>query len=295
MTPSSEAVQRLILPPGAAARLRAAELTGRLGEWFPDLARCRGVEQPKEHHWDVLDHSIETVDGVEVVLGQRDELRLRPELRAPAAIDLHAHFAGTVAGRPRLLWLKLAALLHDVGKPATRARQPDGRIRFFGHAELGAELAERMLARLGFEPAGIDRVALLVHDHLRPGQIGWPTPTARAIRRFFRELGDAAVDLLVLNLADHRAMRGPALTRLEWVSHRQALEDLLEGHAAGEPPIERLLTGDDLMAALDLPPGPAVGRILQAVEAARERGHIRTRAEALAFARALLDGGETSP
>lgn len=193
--------------------------------------------------------------------------------------------------------LKLTALLHDVGKPATKSVQPNGRVRFFGHSELGAEMVEAVMRRLRFSEQQTHMVATMVTHHLRPGQ--WSNggvPTNRALYRYFRDLGDVAIDTVFLNLADHLAARGPAMDPEDWQGHvavaGYALKRYFQHSAKGKEP--RLVTGDDLMREFGLAPGPLIGELLAAIDEAWKTGEIATREEALALAEAAI-GHPASP
>ena len=289
---------RILATPRAAASLAKLDALGLLERLLPEVAACRGVSQPKEHYWDVFQHSIETVAALDFMLadGEPPDRRrgaMWRELWGQLAWlpDLRAHFQEeTVEGRTRTALLKLAGLLHDIAKPETKAPDKTGRIRFFGHAELGAEKAAAVLRRLRFSGAETRLVSLIIEDHLRPGQLsGGGPPTPRALFRFFRDTGDAAVDILFLTLADHLAARGPRLRPATWRRHVAYISYVLARHYLDRPPAvpPRLVTGDDLMAELGIGPGPLVGRLLAAVEEARATGEIASRDEALALARSL--------
>ena len=205
-----------------------------------------------------------------------------------------AYFNETVTdGHTRRTALKLAALFHDIAKPQTRSIESDGRTRFFGHAEQGAEVAARRLRHLRLSARGIRLTAQMVRHHLRPAGMmreGGQWPTNRAIYRYFRELGAAAVDTLYLCLADYLAARGPELAHPQWLAHARMVGHILDTGAREPvaPRTPRLLTGHDIMQRLQLPPGPAVGRLLEAVDEARAAGEIETQEQALTLAAQLL-------
>jgi very-short-patch-repair endonuclease len=187
--------------------------------------------------------------------------------------------------------LKLAGLLHDVAKPETKALDPTGRTRFLGHPELGAGKATRICERLRFGNKETRFVSLLVEEHLRPTQLANSgPPSARALYRFFRDLGDAAPALLTLTLADGAAAAGPRLTRERWQRHVAFMAYVLEHgqsrlDAASKQP--RLITGNDLIEALGMAPGPELGRVLAAVQEAIGAGEVGTREEAIEYARGM--------
>jgi len=166
-----------------------------------------------------------------------------------------------------------------------------GRIRFFGHQDLGADMAVAALRRLRFPARAVETVRMLVADHLRPVQLGQQgAPSRRALYRLFRDAGEALVELLVLSLADHLATVGPRASIDNWRPHVSLVNYMLmqryREDVLAAPP--KLVTGHDLMAELDLAPGPMVGRLLEAIREAQAAGEVSDRAGALALARREL-------
>lgn len=298
-----EELVRMLSTGRASWSLRTLDDLTLLERILPEVTVTRGVEQPKEHHWDVFDHSLETVEALDFLLCDHPPEETRwatfwRELWGPLGWlpGGREHFREEVSeGHPRLALVKLGALLHDIAKPETKTVDSRGRVRFLGHAAAGARVARVIMGRLRFSAREAHLVTLLVEEHLRPGQLsgqGDP-PSRRALFRFFRDTGDAALDVLLLSLADHLAARGPRMRVVNWRNHvayvnhviaRRHLEESLV-----EPP--RLVTGHDVMGALGVEPGPEVGRLLRAVEEAQGAGEIRTREEALALVRRLAEAG----
>ncbi len=285
----------------SAEGVRLMDALGLLTIVLPDLEMLRGVEQPQEHYYDVLEHSLHTLAMLDLVL-QRT-----PPKESAEALLWHTVWGRLAAvpgfrerlntqlgeGRARFVSLKLAGLLHDVSKPETKTVDPrDGRTHFYGHPEQGAARAAALSRGLRFSGREVQYISLLVDEHLRPGMLAAPgeVPTRRALFRFFRDLGDASGDLMLLNLADHAAARGPRLTLDEWTGHVDyagwVLRMLYEDDQVARLP--RLITGDDLMRELALPPGPVVGTLLEAVREAQAAGDVNDRDSALAYARRTL-------
>ena len=282
---------KLLAEPGASDSVRLLDDLGLLCEVIPELADCRGVVQPKEHYWDVLDHLKETPGYIEKVAGART---VRDEPAAVPRFDgMDEHFAQRLSdGHSRLTFLKLAGLLHDVSKPETRTVESSGRIRFLGHHARGAEVAEDILKRLRIGGRGVETVRLMVHHHLRPGQMAnqGELPTGKAIFRYFRDVGDAAIDTLYLNMADHLAARGPLMGEQEWAERCRTIQHILHEGLEQRAPnaLPKLLDGHDIMDCFSLSPGPKVGRLMDLVEEARANGEVNSRDEALRLVRADL-------
>jgi putative nucleotidyltransferase with HDIG domain len=293
--------------PRGAVALRLLDDLGLLERLFPEVTTARGVTQPKEHHYDVFDHLIETVAALDFMLSTepppgQHEAQLQRSLwstlaawDAAAAAELRTYLDEQVSeGRSRRVLLKFAGLLHDVAKPETRAPDETGRIRFFGHAELGAETSRRVLRQLRFSRREIDLIATMVEEHLRPTQLGQPgeLPSRRALFRFYRDTGDAAESVLLLSLADALAARGPGMTIDAWRGYVAYIGHILSRRHA-DPTIVRpirLLTGDELIDELRVEPGREIGRLLASLEEAQASGEVTTREQALAFVRRLHGG-----
>ena len=253
---------------------------------LPELAGLRGVEQSAYHHLDVHDHTL-------AVLAELIELERDPALAfAEHAEQVAALLAEPLAdGLTRGEALRFAALLHDAAKPSTRAVTPDGRITFIGHDLEGAALARRALGRLRASERLRAYVAALARHHLVVGFLVHERPLPRrTVYRYLRDCEPVAADVAIFSVADRMATRGrkadKAIARhLELA--RELLGAALAELAGGCP--AALVRGDDLAAALDLTPGPEIGRLLAELEEARFAGEIATREEAIAHARALLE------
>jgi poly(A) polymerase len=293
-------LMRILDTSRAAPGLRLADEIGLLEVLLPEVTATKGEEQPKEHHWDVFDHSLETVAALDALLGSEKPAdgrwaRLWRELweRMEEFPAVREHFQEEVSpGHTRVALLKLAALLHDIAKPETRTIEDNGRMRFFGHARVGALRAAAVARRLRFGGAEVRQVEAMVREHLRPLQIAQDgPPSRRALYRYFRDTGEAGIDVLFLSLADHLATVGPRLDWDDWRAHLGVVSFILAQRFQEEvltaPP--RLVTGHDLIDALGLAPGPLVGRLLAAVQEAQAAGEVTTREQALALARQELE------
>jgi tRNA nucleotidyltransferase/poly(A) polymerase len=315
-------VARLLSMPAASTSLELLDGLGLLTILFPELRPMRALSQPPPHHLDAFDHALSTVRGLEQLLGALPVrnpaadgmgLGVAPRPGFPTAIPNLAPllpFAAWVqdhlgvdmgGGRPRLVALKMAALLHDTGKPGTRSLDHDGRIRFFGHEQASAEIASTTMRRLRFTNSEVRLVRTVVRHHMRPILLAKQGGvTARAVYRFFRDTGDAGIDTLLHAPADHLATYPPGKldspSKLdmpgelggEWIKLVDLVARMLGDYWEGreervEPP--RLLDGRDIMRELDLRPGPQIGQLLETVREAQVSGEVRTREEALGLLR----------
>jgi poly(A) polymerase len=296
-----EDLARILADPSAGKYIRYMDDTGLLTEIIPELEPSRGTTQPQEHHWDVLNHSLETINAADFLLRQgcweyapAGVLDL-----VPWSEKLSLHFSsGVGSGTSHASLLKLAALLHDIAKPRTKIIA-NNRVRFFGHTEQGAETAVAVLERLRFSNKEIKMVETMVRYHLRPTQMSHEgMPTQRAIYRYFRDTGTAGVDILFLSLADHLAARGPDLDMEEWMWHAGQVNCILVDciRREGETSPPKLIDGHDLISLFGLKPGPEIREILEAVKEAQAAGEMTSREQALSYVKnRLLYREQNSP
>ncbi len=291
---------RMLAVPGSSRFLIEMDRLGLLTALIPELGRARGVEQPVVHYWDVFQHSLQTAAAADFLLGEDGYSYAGPEALAmvPWSPQLREHFGREVGyGTTRRILLKIGALLHDIAKPETKFVDEAGHTRFFGHTFKGATTASAILSRLRFSSREIKVVELLIAEHMRPNQMAHEQlPTRHALYRFFRDAGESSADVLFLSLADHLAARGPGLDLDEWRRHTDLVRYILDQQfaEAARPAAAPLINGHDIMAAFGLPPGPELGRILEAVREARAAGEIADRDEALNYAKTLIDGKSAS-
>jgi len=205
---------------------------------------------------------------------------------APTLLD---HLIQTASHCPPDPLLRLAALVHDVGKLVTRAVQPDGRVTFYGHEKAGAEAARRLGARLRLSNSEVERLEWLVgmHMSLTPGR------SKKALRRWLAQRGEGWVrDLVALCRADARASGWEgALPHIERIE-REIQEIAAKGEALTRADLA--VDGRDVMRELGIGPGPRVGRILARLyERVLEDPELNTRAALLDLLRRMAQDQET--
>lgn len=277
----------LMLTPRAHAALMGMRASGLLFAVLPELRHGEGVAQPAAfHHLDVLDHNLEA-------LRQAEWLVADPALGFPAP---ELALLDWLADAENRLALKWAALLHDVGKPATRTEREDGRVTFYQHEREGQNLTRSLAARLRWSKRLTERVGLLVASHMRPFQLlnVWRSGelTLKACIRLAKRMGDDLPGLFLVSQAD--AMAGLGTERppeLEselaglWRRVERVRRERMAPVASGPP----LVNGRDLIRELSLSPGPQFKKILAALELAHMAGEITNREEALEAARKMAE------
>jgi poly(A) polymerase len=282
---------KLLAPGRAAQTLALMAEDGLLWELLPELQATQGVTQGGYHHRDVWGHTLEVVANLERLLSAKE-----PPLPANAEA-----VASYLAAPERPVLLLLAALLHDVAKPACALDDGAGRTRFLGHEVEGGRVAAQVAGRLALRGDLREGLRGLVLGHMRPvllansGLAAADRPaqviSIGALRRLFRDAGPDGVGLVLLALADVQGCRGPATQP----GYHQAVAGVLDAMLARyrawqtETAEQPLLTGADLIAAGHAP-SPAFGRALRAVDDARADGLVANAAEALAWAQRHLAG-----
>lgn len=228
-------LSRLLLTPAPRAGLGLLVATGIADRVLPELPALRLQVDEHAHHKDVYEHSL-------TVLDQAIELEAEREL--PGAPDLV---------------LRLAAILHDIGKPATKRVEPGGVVTFHHHDIEGAKLARRRLRELRFDKDTINRVARLIELHLRFFGYSEGAWSDSAVRRYVRDAGDQLERLHILTRADVTTRNRRKAERLAFAYDdlEQRIAELGEKEelAAIRPDLD----GEQIMAILGLEPGPEVG------------------------------------
>lgn len=234
--------------------------------------------QNQRHIHNVFHHTLDAYQKLEDLLNHPESL-IPPEL-----IDAAFHRVD----RPLL---KLAILLHDIGKPCTRVVDAKGMIHFYGHEKAGSGLFGQIARRLKLANKEADYVNRIIENHLRPLHLFTASrrqPLSRRSRvRFFMRCQDLCPALLIHAVADARAKTIPDASRPFAEFAAGLLNDFFLQFMpeAAKPP---LITGRDLIRELGLAPSPLFKKILLAIEEARLTQSNMTRGEALSMAGNLL-------
>ncbi|MCL5093997.1 MAG: CCA tRNA nucleotidyltransferase [Patescibacteria group bacterium] len=240
-----EELDKILKLKGRETAVRELEAAGILKMILPELLELKGVRQPEKYHkeGDVYEHTLESI----------------------------ANLPEKVSGE--LAW---AILLHDIGKADTF--KVKDRIRFDGHAEVGAEIADKIMRRLKFSNTERQHIIWLIHHHMILGNI----PKAKPNRQAFWFHQPLFPELLELLKAD---ALGSKPKDLSLYNKLKALEE--KKHKILPKP-KRLLTGNQVMRIFKIPEGPEVGRLLDEIHEAQLDHKIETKEEAIEFAKKLL-------
>jgi poly(A) polymerase len=243
---------KLMLAPQPRLGLELMVATGLAEQCLPELGRLKETVDEHRRHKDVYAHTLTVLEQA---------MQLEPPV-------------GEEGGGPDLV-LRLAALLHDIGKPKTKSLGPDGKVSFHHHEVVGAAMTRARLTELRFPKDVVDDVSRLVELHLRFHGYADGEWTDSAVRRYVRDAGPL-LDRL------HRLTRSDCTTRNARKARALAAAyDSLEeriAHLAEQEDLERLrpdLDGNEIMAILGVGPGPLVGRAYRhLLELRIERGEL---------------------
>jgi poly(A) polymerase len=232
-------------------------------------------------------------EGLDALLTSGVLDRLLPEVKAMVGFgdgewrhkDVWKHTKQVVAQSVTRIEVRYAALFHDIGKVKTRSISPDGEVHFFGHAEVGARMFDKLERRerlFSSEETLRAEIRFLVLHHLRASQYDgkW---TDSAVRRFAREVGPFLEDLLCLSRADITTKRPEKKRRgISMIDELSERINTLAAEDEKQPPLPTGV-GNDLMATFALPPSRLIGDIKRALEAAIEAGELEPRLESAAY------------
>jgi putative nucleotidyltransferase with HDIG domain len=252
-------LEKLLATERPSVGLRLLAETGVLGVISSDLAAQRGIAQNKIPGEDLWDHTLRTVDAAQASRPDADDLTI----------------------------VRWAALVHDIGKPATAA---DG--HFYHHEATGADIADDLLERLHLPTADRARIVRLVRQHMFRYEPTWGDP---AVRRFLAKIGTDAVDqLFALREADNAGSGVPRdADDLTGFRARIAAE-IAAGAILDRSALA--VDGSDLMAELGIPPGPELGRVLATLfERVVENPAMNDRAQLIEAARAISSPTDQTP
>jgi len=264
----------------AYAHLLDMDKLGVLKEIFPEIEPMRKVGQGPYHHLDVWQHSLETIKQLESLI-----LEIKRNKDAVGYLN-----EGVSGDRKRYALIKLAAFLHDIGKPSTYCRQK-GKITFHGHERVGLGMATDIGKRIKLSNEEVYSLGRIILWHLRPGYLADnPVVTARAKFRYFRDAGVDAAAILLLSIADQRSTKGRFNSEESRIHHEKVAFGLIKEYFRKnkDKKSPRLINGDDLIKEFKLRPSPLIGKVLSELEELQAIGRIKSKPEALEAAKRVI-------
>ena len=251
--------------------------SGLLEKIFPELSPMRKVTPNSHHHLWLYDHSLELIKTFEENFYKIPDWA-KEELNKSGA--------------------KLGCLLHDVGKPNTwEIKKVNGEEKhtFYGHDKVGAEITKNICERLKFSNQITDTLSKLVRYHLRPFQLsqGDAQITERALYRFFRDVGNDTLLLLMLAFSDLHATLGPKITKDDVLNGEKLLLFLFDEYKKYEHrEVEKakkpkLLDGNEIMKITGLKPSRELGDLIKELDELIAIGEIKTKEEAVEWVKKL--------
>jgi len=212
--------------------LRLLSATGLNQYVIPELDATKGVGQNAYHKDDVFDHTLEVLKNT-----------------------------------PKNLTARLVAVFHDLGKVETKTTEPDGKIHFYEHELVGAELAKKVMNRLRYSNDEIASVSKIVGLHMKLKHAGEDGSKAsdKSLRKFMAAIGDDLEPAMLIMQADNISHSDKASQPDQIPALYKRMKELNTGHPADAKP-KLPINGNDIMKALDIKPGPMVKALLKTVE-----------------------------
>lgn len=256
-----------------------------LTQIFPELESGRRVARVYYPEGGVLHHCLDTVNQMDFIIENTSQLFGKIQKY------IHNYLTNSAySGFPLYASLKLAALLHDIGKPST-AKRIKGRLRFFLHEEAGANIIKHIGMRLRMSRKETHLLQTIARAHMRPGNLAYVEEiTDRAIHRFFRDYGEEGIAVLLVSLADRFCYISRRKIGNKTDKHHRTILTLLNKYFLKKQVIlpPKIINGQELMDALHLTESPLIGKLLNAVYEAQSEGLIKTKLQAFDYARTEL-------
>ena len=274
---------QLMARPASAHQIQAMSDSGLLLHLLPEMQPMQHCRQNRHHDFDVYEHTLRAYAATEKCLQNAGDIvdALGKRYHAPP----YRRTAGAI--------LKYAVLLHDIGKPGTRRVDADGDAHFHGHAQLSADMAEAIHARLRLSKTECAQARILIANHGRPLSLFSAREAGnlsrKGINRLFRECEPWTPEVLLHALGDTLGKKKKPDAAIDRAT--TFIKDLLRDYFERFRPLaeqEPLLSGRDLMEHFGLKPSALIGDLLQTIEEERLAGRITIREEALACAAEIL-------
>lgn len=256
---------------------------GLIDEIFPYFKEIKKIPSNTHHHLDLFHHLLETVNQIEKEFETQED-------------SIKEYLSQEYGSATRLAYLKLAAFLHDYGKPSTWKIEPDTlRHRFIGHDIKGSEMIKPVLKELKFSKKQIEYISNMIKYHIYPSQLASdPDLSEKARLRFYKKMGDEVIDVIILANADRNSALGKAVTKEMISQNKKGLEDLLDGYFKERSRLKDmppLLNGNEIMKILNIGESKELGDIVKALYKAQIEKTVNTKDEAIQYIKNYSKGG----
>lgn len=263
-----------------AKMLIQMDKTGLLKEILPVVEELKKVPPNLHHHLNLFEHSIEVVKQIQ-------------EIYENSSVDVQKHLEiADFGGATRLAHLKLAGLLHDIGKPGTWIIEEDtGKHRFIKHDDIGSKMGANILKQMKFSKKQRDYIAKMIKYHIYPSHVVCaPELNDKIYMRFIRKMENEVIDVITLAKADRLSARGEEITDKiveKNISSLNCLQNFYLSVKTTLKPLPKLLSGEEIMEVLDLKPSKELGDVIKSLQEAQLAGDITTKKEALSYIKRL--------
>lgn len=260
--------------------LKAMDKAGLLKEIFEVVEDVKTIPPNPHHHLNLFEHSIEVVRQVQLNYEKANK-------------EVKEHLDSCVYGIcPKLAYLKLAAFLHDIGKPSTwKIEEETGKHRFIKHDDIGAKMALPILKNLKFSKKQIAYIQKMIKYHIYPSSvITQEGSSEKSHMRIFRKMEDDTIDVIIIAMSDRLSALGPDIK--PWMVERniKGLNLLLEKYLETRDsikPLEKFIDGTEIMELLNIDASRELGKIIKQLKEAQMNGDINTKDEAVEFIKQL--------
>lgn len=260
----------------SAETLKEMNKSGLLAEVLPVSEILKKIPPNLHHHLNLFEHSIEVVNQIQ-------------KLYEKSTSEVQEHLQKLdFGGMTRLAHLKFAGFLHDIGKPDTWTIEEDtGKHRFIKHDDVGSKMAINMLKKSKFSKKQIDYISKMIKFHIYPSHVvAAPDINDKIYMRLIRKMENEVIDVVILAMADRLSARGEEITEDIVEKNINALQSLLDFYLSIKDslkPLPKLLSGEEIMEILKIPPSKKLGEVIQLLKEAQLSGEICTRDDALGF------------